>query len=32
MEASLARLDATVGQMAASLANLIQVLERQQTR
>lgn len=32
IQASMARLDANVGQMAAVLANLIQLLERQQPR
>lgn len=32
LEASVGRLDATVGQMATSVANLIQTLERQQRR
>ena len=32
LDSSVGRLDATVGQMAASLANLIQLLERQQER
>lgn len=32
LESAVGRLDTTVGQMAASLANLIQLLERQQER
>lgn len=32
VESSISRLDTTVGQMAASLTNLIQLLERQQER
>lgn len=32
LEGAVGRLDATVGQMAASLANLIQLLERQERR
>ena len=32
MESTISRLDGTIGQMAASLANLIQLLERQQER
>lgn len=32
LESAVSRLDTTVGQMAASLANLIQLLERQQER